>query len=131
MDIKVSNELFEIILTGCAIVPSNDFIQFEIEDSTFRFQFTPNDQVNPETGRIESMEETDESGKRIMSIIMSNMDGSFFTTSGSYFNMGKINDRELKLRFSIKSVNEDDNAEDKLFFYTWYLSKQKEPNQNE
>lgn len=131
LKIRIEDEQYEIILTGSVIVPANDFIQFNIENLSFRFQFTPNDQPNPETGGIESIEETDEHGSRIMSIILSNMDGSFFTTSESYLNMGRINDRELKLRFSLQSINERKDGEDKLFFYTWYLAKPKNGGQNE
>ena len=127
MDIKLYTEEFEVISSGSVIIPSEDVVIFSFNNKLrIKIIFQMNN-TNPTEGRYYSSLESDSEGQ-ILNLHIENMNHSFFSATDSGINIGKIDGKLLALRFSIVSINQEKANEDKLFFYTWYLSKNAEAN---
>lgn len=124
MEVKVSTEGYEILSSGSVIVPSNEYIQFNIEEFKFRFLFMQESQDDDAPVRISKNLEKDENGDSYLSVIISNVHNSFFGSTDNSFQLATMNNRALSVRFSILSINRDreNRTEDKILFYTWYLA---------
>lgn len=124
MEVKVSTEGYEILSSGSVIVPSNEYIQFNIEEFKFRFLFMQESQDDDAPIRISKNLEQDENGDSYLSVIISNVRNSFFGSTDNSFQLATMNNRALSVRFSILSINRDreNRTEDKILFYTWYLA---------
>ena len=122
MDVKLSTEGYEILSSGSIIVPSNEDVQFEIKKLRFRFTFIQNAHKDDDV-QIERMVDSDEKGE-FLAIIIKNMNNSFFASTKQSVKVATLERRPLYVRFSILSINreEENKAEDKILFYTWYLS---------
>ena len=121
MNIRISTEGCDIICSGSVIIPSNDYVEFSIENLRFRFNMVQNSN-NSESGVIQTNLESDDKGK-CMIITLVNFSSSFFATPKKSIHLAKINNRDLFLRFSLTSINVTEEAADGLLFYTWMLSK--------
>ena len=53
MDIRISTEGCDIISSGSVIIPSNDYVEFSIENLRFRFNMVQNSN-NSESGIIQT-----------------------------------------------------------------------------
>lgn len=124
-DVTLSTEGYEILSSGSIIVPSNEYVQFEINGLRFRFSFVlESDDDNAEI-KISKNVEIDQSGQECLTILFSNVRNSFFGSIRHSMQVATIDGRSLSVRFSILSINTDEErkTEDKLLFYTWYRSK--------
>ena len=125
MDVTLSTEGYEILSSGSIIVPSNEYVQFEINGLRFRFSFVQeSDEDNAEV-KISKNVETGQSGKICLTVLVSNVRNSFFGSIRQSMQVATIDGRSLSVRFSLLSINidEESKTEDRLLFYTWYLSK--------
>lgn len=124
-EVTLSTEGYEILSSGSIIVPSNEYVQFEINGLRFRFSFVQeSDEDNAEV-KISKNVETDQSGKKCLTVLISNVRNSFFGSIRQSMQVATIDGRSLSVRFSLLSINidEESKTEDRLLFYTWYLSK--------
>lgn len=121
MDIKISTEGYDIIDSGSVIIPSNDYVEFSIENLRFRFNMVQNSS-NVENGVIQTNVESDDIGQCLI-ITLVNFSSSFFAAPKNALHLAKVNNRDLFLRFSLTSINVTEEAADGLLFYTWMLSK--------
>ncbi len=121
MDIRISTEGCDIISSGTVIIPSNDYVEFSIENLRFRFNMVQNSN-NSESGVIQTNLESDDRGKCLI-ITLVNFSSSFFATPKESIHLATVNNRDLFLRFSLTSINVTEDAADGLLFYTWMLSK--------
>lgn len=124
-DITLSTEGYEILSSGSIIVPSNEYVQFEICKLRFRFSFVQESNEDDAEIRISKNVETDQSGQECLTILISNVRNSFFGSIRHSMQVATTEGRSLSVRFSILSINIDEErkTEDKLLFYTWYRSK--------
>ena len=124
MEVKLSTEGYEILSSGSVIVPSNEYVQFEINGMRFRFSFIQESTEDNAEVQITKTVETDQSGQKCLTILISNVKDSFFGSLRRSMPVASIAGRPLNVRFSILSINKDEeaNTEDKILFYTWYLS---------
>ena len=124
MDVKLSTEGYEILSSGSVIVPSNEYVQFEINGMRFRFSFIQESTEDNAEVHITKTVETDQSGQKCLTILISNVKDSFFGSLRRSMPVASIEGRPLNVRFSILSINKEEeaNTEDKILFYTWYLS---------
>ena len=124
MEVKLSTEGYEILSSGSVIVPSNEYVQFEINGMRFRFSFIQESTEDNAEVQITKTVETDQSGQKCLTILISNVKDSFFGSLRRSMPVASIEGRLLNVRFSILSINKDEeaNTEDKILFYTWYLS---------
>ncbi len=128
MNMKIQTNHNDIISTGCAIVPYNEYLQFDIEGMSFRLLFEKNTD-NPAAYIRHGLVE--ENGNHYMALHAYNFNGSLLSTIKNSLDLARIEGRPLSLRLSVTSINKreiDENgtnitAEDMLVYYTWYLQK--------
>lgn len=124
MEVKVYSESSEIISSGNVIVPSDDYVQFELYGLRFRFAFVQESTDENAEIQITKSVETDQTGQQCLTILFSNVKNSFFGSFSDSIQVATIEGRSLSVRLSILSIIRNDEAtrEDKILFYTWYLS---------
>ena len=90
----------------------------------FRFSFIQESTEDNAEVQITKTVETDQSGQKCLTILISNVKDSFFGSLRRSIPVASIEGCPLNVRFSILSINKDEeaNTEDKILFYTWYLS---------
>lgn len=120
----MSTEGYSILSSGSIIVPSNEYVQFEIDGLRFRFSFLQESQDENADVQITKTIESDSSGQKCLTILISNLKNAFFGATKHSIQVATIKNHPLSVRFSILSINKDEetNSEDKILFYTWYLS---------
>lgn len=131
-DILISQMIFvgeyEVLSSGSLIVPLSRNIDFIFDNLKFRivFETERDDCGNPTQGHFTtSIEKDEESNSDFLKITMYNQNKSFFSSSNSITQVATLNQRKLYLKFCINSINtqNDENKEDKIFYYTWLLEK--------
>ena len=131
MKVNIQTTQYEVVETGCMIVPYGESVDFNIEDLTFRLQFRTQDGGASTFG----LDVQKELGRDIMVIYANNFNDSILKTSKGLLNVAKIEGRPLGVRFSITSVNRREigeegskqTVEDMLVYYTWFLQKLTSP----
>lgn len=123
----IQTNRYEVKYTGSVIVPYNEYIEFGIEDLRFRVIFTAakDNQGNNVKRHIDLNIKKDDDSKDYMEINVVNPDKSLLLSSKSALQVATLHGKKLFLKFSITSINtnEDNNEEDKIFYYTWLLEK--------
>lgn len=128
MKMKLSTERFDIIGSGSVIIPSNDYVEFAIENLRFRFNMVQN-QAEAARGKYQTNLEHDEKGACLV-ISLINFSGSFFATPDQELRVAQLNKKGLYLKFSITAINKTGSNYDGLLFYTWLLTKEEDVNPN-
>lgn len=120
-DFKISTDRYEILSSGCIIVPSLESLMFEFESLRFKISFLTDDSNTP---KYVSNVEKDDKGE-LLSILLYGFENSFLLSSNKEIHVSYINKRPLYLKFSVISINQNgaDNSEDKIFYYTWFIQK--------
>ena len=108
MEVKLSTEGYEILSSGSVIVPSNEYVQFEINGMRFRFSFIQESTEDNAEVQITKTVETDQSGQKCLTILISNVKDSFFGSLRRSMPVASIEGRPLNVRFSILSLNKDE-----------------------
>lgn len=122
--IKIGN--YEIISSGSLIIPNSEFIEFSFDNLRFKitFETEKDEKGNLTQGHYELNIEKDEVTElEYLKITMFNQNNSFFSSTNSMIPVATLKNRKLFLKFCINSINTRDNEdkEDKIFFYTWFL----------
>ena len=120
-DVKISTDRYEILSSGCIIIPSLESLMFEFEGLRFKISFLAEDSSAP---KFVSNVDRDDKGD-FLSILMYGFENSFLLSSNKEIHVGYLENKPLYLKFSVISINknETDNSEDKIFYYTWFIQK--------
>lgn len=119
----ISTTSYQILQSGSVIVPSGEFVHFEIEGMHFRFTFSDQtNQDNTKTTRITgSLIKVDDKDGLAIDVI--NYE-SLFSSPKKMFEVGTLKGKKLYVRFSVVTLSGDDSSEkSRIFHYTWYLAK--------
>lgn len=120
MNITTGN--FEIIDSGAVIVPSCEYLEFEIKSLRFRFIFQENKdteghQTTPNiTGTLANDGVSD-----YLSITVINFK-SLFASPNQMLEVGTLEGKKLYVRFSVVPIGAE-NEQTRIFNYTWYKEK--------
>lgn len=113
---------FEIIDSGCLIVPYNEFIEYNIHNLKFvvKFEYKEGAKDTQVFTKVISSKDT-----MYMEISIIGRGRSFFGSPNNMLNVGNFDGKKLFFLFSIQSINvqNDNGIEDKLFYYTWLIEK--------
>lgn len=122
MEISISSSKYDIIESGCVIVPEDDYIQFSFEHLRFRFVFSSNqtsheDKESGVTGTIKK----DELGD----YLEIGVDGytSIFSSPSDFLKVGQIDGKALYVYFSITPLVAQEKINKRIMLYTWYKEK--------
>lgn len=128
MKIKKETTDYEILESGSIIIPSSQYIEFSFDELRFRILFSTEDQ-RVETDNASRMvyEVQSDIVGQYLRITLFNFSASFFATSRNLVNVATLGGKQLFLKFSVLSVNQNGDDEDKIFFYTWFLEKNSKP----
>ena len=131
-EISISQKIFigeyEVLSSGSLIVPLSKNIEFIFDNLRFRivFETEKDDNGNLTPGHFSlNVEKDGNLGSDFLKITMYNQNKSFFSSSNTMLQVATLNKRKLYLKFCINSLNtqSDENKEDKIFYYTWFLEK--------
>ena len=120
-DVKISTDRYEILSSGCIIIPSLESLMFEFDGLRFKISFLAADSSAP---KFVSNVDRDDKGD-FLSIIMYGFENSFLFSSNKEIHVVYFENKPLYLKFSVISINKNgtDNSEDKIFYYTWFIQK--------
>lgn len=121
MEVKKTTQNCEIIDSGSIIIPNGEFLLFEFPDE-LKFKIIFEDKPDDPSDKSYRIEEI-ENGS-ILQIAFNNVSNANFGSPKNAIKLAKLNGRFLSLGFSLLSVNNRNGIEDRIFFYTWYLSKE-------
>lgn len=124
-DIVISLDRYDIISSGSVIIPPEEKISFSFKDLKFVFDFIEekDDAGNLTSGHF-TMNVVEEEGHPIyLKISLINQVKSFFSSTSSIIPVATLQGKQVFLKFAIVSINQKDEKEDKVFFYTWYRKK--------
>lgn len=121
---KITTSNYNVLETGSVIVPSGEYLEFEIQGLRYRFSFKK--EKNEETGEYQSSitgSLIEEDGDKRFVINIVNYD-SLFSSTTQMLNVGTIKGKTLSVRFSIVALDENETkTTTRVFHYTWYLEK--------
>lgn len=123
MDVKIQTPSWEIIDSG-SIILAEEFVEFIIEGLTFRLIIYEGSEegVEKTTPYVKStVEEID--GTRIMMIRAFNYSSTELITMMKPLSMARIKDKSLFFRFASSFVKSEDETNNYLIHYCWYLAK--------
>ena len=120
-DVKIYTDRYEILSSGCIIIPSLESLMFEFEGLRFKISFLAEDSSAPKS--VSNVDRDDKGD--FLSIIMYGFENSFLLSSNKEIHVGYLENKPLYLKFSVISINKNgtDNSEDKIFYYTWFIQK--------
>ena len=126
MDVKISTQNFDIIDSGCVIVPNGQYLDFEFENLKFKISFIEEEQdgESPLVGRISAQTVNMGTDNAYYGITFYNQNQANFSSINDLINPATIDNKSLYLKFCIKAINRNNRQSDKIFFYTWLLSKE-------
>lgn len=135
-EIPISQKIFigeyEVLSSGALIVPMSKNIEFLFDNLKFRivFETEKDDNGNFTQGHYTfNVEKEEDADMDFLKITMYNQNKTFFSSSNSMFQVATLNHRKLYLKFCINSINilNDEDKEDKIFYFTWLLEKSPSP----
>lgn len=121
--VTVSTEHYDIISSGSVVLQMGEWLEFEVERLRFRIVFAEDD--SGQDGRVERSIVEEGTPNAHMMITFYNQQNAFFSSVPSLVSMATVKGKGLYLKFSVQSINNTDKDSDKIFFYTWYLDKDK------
>lgn len=126
MEVKISTQNYDVIDSGCIIVPNGQILEFEFGNLRFKISFIEEDQNGeaPLQGRISARTENEGTTDAYYGIVFYNQNQADFSSMNDLINPATINNKSLYLKFCIQSINRNNNQSDKILFYTWFLSKE-------
>ena len=126
MNVTISTQNYEVIDSGCIIVPNGQHLEFEFQDLRFKIFFIEEEQngESPLQGRISARTENAGTPDAYYGIKFYNQNQADFSSMSDMINPATIKNKSLYLKFCIQSINRNNNQSDKIFFYTWFLSKE-------
>ena len=126
MEVTISTEHYDVIDSGCVIIPGGQILEFKIKDLRFKVSFMDEEQVGdtPLEGRILARTENENTADAYYGIVFYNLNKAEFSSISDMINPATIENKSLYLKFCIQSINRKKEQSDKIFFYTWLLSKE-------
>lgn len=126
MEVKISTQNYDVIDSGCIIVPNGQILEFEFGNLRFKISFIEEDQNGeaPLQGRISARTENEGTPDAYYGIVFYNQNQADFSSMNDLINPATIDNKSLYLKFCIQSINRKKLQSDKIFFYTWLLSKE-------
>lgn len=126
MEINIHTQNYEVIDSGCIIVPNGQILEFEFRGLRFKISFIEEEQngESPLQGRINAKTENEGTQDAYYRIIFYNQNQANFSSMNDLINPATIDNKSLYLKFCIQSINRRNRQSDKIFFYTWFLSKE-------
>lgn len=119
--IKLSTEDCDVIASGSVIVPNGRGLLFELPEN-LKFKIVFADKPDDPSDNSYHIEEID--GGSVLQITFYNVMNSHFGSPKQMVKLALLNGKLLSLGFSLLSINNVEKREDRIFFYTWYLSKE-------
>lgn len=120
-NIKVSTDDSEVIASGSVIIPNGNSLLFELPDD-LKFKIVFADKPDDPSDKSYHIEEID--GGSVLQITFYNVMNSHFGSPKQMVKLALLKGKLLSLGFSLLSINNVEEREDRIFFYTWYLSKE-------
>lgn len=121
---KITTNRYDILESGSVIVPSNEYLEFELVGLRIRFEFieepanadgTTNSSI---TGAI-----VNEGDQQYLSVRITNYN-SLFDTPTQMLEVGNVEGKKLTVCFSIVGLSSQNNTNRlRVFHYTWYKEK--------
>lgn len=120
---KISTTTYEVLEKGSIVLPSGEYLEFEIEGLRYRVTFTEETEgENKGQSRVTGALVT-EGESQFLSLNVINYN-ALFSSPSQPMEMGTLGGKKLFLYFSIVSLSGDDNTKIRVFHYTWYKSKE-------
>lgn len=119
MEIKVFTSSYEIISNGTIVFPSDEFVEFTIQNLRFRLSFTTDD---TEKTHYSTNVKDKESSNSYMEVVFYNIPSLLFATPSNILELGSIDGKRLCLRFSISTIK-NDNKTNLVLVYNWLMEK--------
>lgn len=123
LDTNISLETtnYNVLNSGCVIVPNGEEIQFNIDNLQFRFTFI--EELDENGSPKKSYLKLKEHDGKSLCISLINMNDSTNAVNTNMINIGNIKGMDLFLKFCITSINQQESGCDFFMAYTWYLKK--------
>ncbi len=124
MDIKpkITVDKYEIIDSGTIVVDNNNCIEFEFNfekiDLKFVFRFVQDSAIEGQSFKIEVK---NESKPPFLEFSLINFDNSHDTGNVNLTPVATVDGRILSIKYRVSSIGTE--KFDKIFNYSWYLSK--------
>ena len=123
----LQTENYNIVSSGNVIIQFEEYLEFTLFNLKFRIIFKDAPQASEgekSLGHVDSKVENEGTDDAYLAIYLYNQNFSFFASLPNLLSVAKIDNKALYLKFSIYAINQrDGGGSDKIFFYTWYLSK--------
>lgn len=121
---KIETGKYEVLETGSVIVPNGEFVEFEIENLHFRFNFI--DEIDSSVGDSNkgvTATLVNEGVSQYLSIDVRNYN-SLFTSPSKLLEVGTVEGKSLSVMFSVVVISGANRYQVRVFHYTWYKSKE-------
>lgn len=119
MEINVFTSNYEVISNGTIIIPSDEFVEFSIQNLRFRLSFTQDDTEKTHYSTTIVEKETPNS---YMNVVFYNVPSLLFATPSNVIELGTIEGKKLCLRFSISTIKSEGRV-DLVLVYNWLKEK--------
>lgn len=134
MEVKVTSGNREVICSGSAIVVHGSYLEFAIRTLRFRLSFDYRD--NEGRSYFQPIINSDNPSETFLEIRGYNFDNTVLNTLSEPISLAQHDGRNLSIGITVSSVNrrnnpenEEEQIEDKLVSYTWYLDLPQNNNQ--
>ena len=117
--IKVNTSRYEVVADGVIIISSDSYVDFSVLGLNYRLRFS-----NDETEGVHYTKNIAAKNTPIeyMDIVFYNVPSSLFTTPSDVIELGNIEGKKLCLRFSISTIQGENNREF-ILTYNWLMEK--------
>lgn len=120
---NISTKTYEVLNTGSIILPSGEYLEFEIEGLRYRISFSEEIEGDPKGQSRVTGALVTEGGNQYLSLNVINYN-ALFSSPSQLLEMGTLGGRKLYLYFSIVTMSGDNSTKIRVFHYTWYKSKE-------
>lgn len=119
LNIKAFTPHYEVVANGVVIIPSDSYVEFSILDLKYRFSF-----LNDETERVHYAKNMigEDTPNEYMDIVFYNVPSTLLATPSNVIELGTIDDKKLCLRFSISTIQRENNS-DLIIMYNWLMER--------
>lgn len=126
LQVKLGTKDYDIIDSGSVVLQMGEYLEFKISTLKFRIEFIEEnpDGDKPLEARIVTGVEKNGTVDAYYKIAFYNQTSAYFSSTPEFAQLATIDGKPLRLKFTIHSINEREDSSDKIFFYTWYLSKE-------
>ena len=120
-NIKISTDHYEVVDSGCVIVPFGESLFFDLPGN-LKFKVTFEKNPDETKKEVSFNTKTIDNGS-VLQLTIYNVSHINFGAPKKNVDLALMGGRLLRLCFSFQSINEEEDKEDRLFFYTWLWKK--------